>query len=392
MSAAPSTPPSPKSTRPIIRIVEAGLGPEAQVRLVVSGGLDLAKLRAVWVSSGASVTVVEGRLHATSTVPALARAAGRAFGADQGRRLEGILREAIGAWSEPARRLVIADGALLTDQRPLVMGVVNVTPDSFSGDGVLSGGDPEIAAERGLRLLDEGADLIDVGGESTRPGASSVDAGTERERVVPVVERLAQRGAVVSIDTTKPEVAEAALAAGAAIVNDVSGASDPDLLAVTAEAGAGYVLMHSRATPADMQDHTDYSDVVAEVYEFLAAGLQRVADAGIELERVMVDPGLGFAKTADHNLALLRSTRELTGLGRPVLVGASRKSFLGKLLDDAPPSDRLEGSLACAVMAVNHGAAMVRVHDVAASVRAVRVAAAVSRSVGSWDAAFSRTS
>lgn len=384
MSAAPQWPASSSPARPIIRIVEAGLGPEAQVRLIVSGRFDLAKLRSVWVSSGASVATVGERLHATTTVPALARAAGRAFGADQGRRLEGILRDAIGAWSQPPPPLQLGRGLLLTDQRPLIMGVINVTPDSFSGDGVLADGDPHSAGERALRLLDEGADVIDVGGESTRPGAKPVDLATELERVVPVVERVAASDAVVSIDTTKAEVAQAALAAGARIVNDVSGAQDPDLLAVTAEADAAYVLMHSRATPADMQDHADYEDVVAEVYEFLASGLQRVVDAGISIDRVIVDPGLGFAKTAAHNLDLLRSTRQLTGLGRPVLVGASRKSFLGALLDEAPATDRLEGSLACAVLAVAGGAAMVRVHDVEATVRAVRVASAVTRGTAGW--------
>ena len=364
---------------PLIRVEQASLGADAQVRLVVSGDLDLDKLRSVWSSSGATVQRVEGRLHATTTVQALARAAGRAFGPDEGRRFEAILRDAINAWGGPAPGVPAAGGLLATDARALIMGIVNVTPDSFAEFAALyPDGHPDTAIEHGRRLVAEGADILDVGGESTRPGAEPVAVEEELRRVLPVVEALAGDGHTVSIDTSKPAVATAALSAGATIVNDVSGGRDPELLRATAEAGAAYVLMHSRGTPRDMSTLTDYRDVVAEVFEFLGAGLARCADAGIALDRIIVDPGIGFAKDATQNLQLLRSVRQLRSLGRPVLIGASRKSFLGALLDDAGPADRLEGSLACVVAAVTEGAAIVRVHDVAASVRAARVARAIA--------------
>ena len=370
---------------PVIRVEQASLGAEAQVHLVVSGDLDLERLRAAWAPSGATVINIGGRLHATTTVQALARAAGRAFGAEEGRRLETVLRDAIDAWGGPAPAVPAAGGMLPTDERPLIMGIVNVTPDSFAEQSPLyPQGHPDRAVEAGLRLAAEGADILDVGGESTRPGASPVAGDEELRRVVPVVEQLVGAGQAVSIDTSKAEVAAAALAAGATIVNDVSGARHDDLLRVTAEAGAGYVLMHSRGTPQDMSELTDYDDVVAEVYEFLASSIQRCVDAGIALDRIIVDPGIGFAKNAQQNLQLLGSVRQLRGLGRPVLVGASRKSFLGSLLDEAGPADRLEGSLACVASAVNSGAAIVRVHDVAASVRVARVARAIATAQPRW--------
>ena len=375
-------------TGPIIRVEQAGLGPDAQVRLVVSGDVDLDRLRSVWVSTGAAVHAQDGRLHATTTVQALARAAGRAFGADTGTGLEAILRNAIAAWSDAPPPLPTAGAVLSTDARPLVMGVVNVTPDSFSEAAPLYPQDhPDTAIAHARQLAAEGADILDVGGESTRPGATSVGTDEELARVVPVVAALAAEGHTVSIDTAKPQVAAAALEAGAVIVNDVSGGFDRDLLAATAEAGAGYVLMHSRGTPQNMASLADYGDVVAEVFEFLAEGLQRCDDAGIALDRIVVDPGLGFAKTAEHNLALLRDLRQLRSLGRPVLVGASRKSFIGKLLDGAGEGERLEGSLACAAAAVGQGAAIVRVHDVAASVRVVRVARAIETIALDWPSA-----
>jgi dihydropteroate synthase len=371
--------------KPVIRVEHAGLGHEAQVRLVVSGDVDLDHLRSVWVSSGAAVHAEGSRLHATTTVQALVRAAGRAFGAQTGRHFETVLRDAITAWDGAPPPVPTAGGVLATDARPLVMGVVNVTPDSFAEDVPLYPGDhPRAAIDHGRRLAAEGADILDVGGESTRPGATPVAVDEELRRVVPVVEALAAEGFAVSIDTSKPEVAVAALAAGANVVNDVSGAGDPALLAATAEGGAGYVLMHSRGTPQTMATLAEYDDVVADVYEFLAEGLERCADAGIARDRVIVDPGLGFAKTAAHNLELLHSLRQLRSLGRPVLVGASRKSFLGALLDGAGEQDRLEGSLACAAAAVSSGAAILRVHDVAATVRVARVARAISAVSLDW--------
>jgi dihydropteroate synthase len=258
------------------------------------------------------------------------------------------------------------------------MGVVNVTPDSFSDGGArYPDGHPEAAMAFGRELVTEGADILDVGGESSRPGAAPVDVEEELARVVPVVEALLQTGVPISVDTAKARVAEAALAAGATIVNDVSGAADEGLLRAVADAGAAYVLMHTRGTPAEMADLADYDDVVAEVYEFLAAGMDRCVAAGIPAERIVVDPGIGFAKRAEHNLEALRCLRQLRGLGRPVLIGASRKSFLGALLDGAAVDDRLEGSLACAIAAVDRGAAIVRAHEVRETARAVAVAHAI---------------
>lgn len=374
-------------TDPVIRVEQAGLGAEAQVQLVVSGDLDLERLRTVWSSSGATVHNVAGRLHATTTVQALARAAGRAFGGDQAARFETVLRDAIRAWGGPAPSVPAAAGVLATDSRPLIMGVVNVTPDSFAeADPLYPDGHPGTAVDAARRLVEEGADILDVGGESTRPGADPVDVDEELRRAIPVIEELAGAGLAVSIDTTKAQVASAALNAGATIVNDVSGGADADLLAVTADAGAAYVLMHSRGNPQTMSSMTQYNDVVAEVYEFLAEALTRCVDAGIALDRIIVDPGLGFAKDAVGNLCILQSLRQFRSLGRPVLVGASRKSFLGTLLDDARTEDRLEGSLACAAAAVSAGAAIVRVHDVAATVRVVRVAHAIATASLDWPA------
>lgn len=364
---------------PVIRIEDAGLGPDAQVRLVLSGLSDPDVLHRRWASSGAGIERIGERMRATSTVEALSRAVGRTMGAEAAARIAGRLRETVRAWSAPAPDVPLPGGRRLSPgRRPLIMGVVNVTPDSFSDGGALyPDSHPAAAIELGRRLVAEGADVLDIGGESTRPGAEPVSAEEELERVLPVVRALADVGVPLSIDTTKAEVAKAAIAAGATVVNDVSGAADEELLRVTAEAGAAYVLMHTRGTPQTMAGLADYDDVVAEVYEFLATGLERCAAAGISPDSVLLDPGIGFAKRLEHNLALLRSLRQLRGLGRPVLVGASRKSFLGALLD-TDVDGRLEGSLACAVLAVNAGAAVVRVHEVAETVRAVRVAAAIS--------------
>jgi dihydropteroate synthase len=287
---------------------------------------------------------------------------------------------------------------LVCDLRPMLMGVVNATPDSFSDGGALypadgggsaGPGHPEAAIAHGRRLLADGADVVDVGGESSRPGAEPVAEGEELARVVPVVEALAADGAVVSVDTKKPAVARAAVEAGAVLVNDVSGAADPELLAAVAESGAGYVLMHIRGGPADMQSRTDYDDVAAEVHAFLAEGLERCEHAGIPRERVAVDPGVGFAKTPEGSLTLLRSLDRFRSLGRPVLVGASRKSFLGKLFG-LPLDGRLEGSLACVATAVQAGAGIVRVHDVAESATVARVAHAVASGETEWPEALDR--
>ncbi|MGH9169119.1 MAG: dihydropteroate synthase, partial [Acidimicrobiia bacterium] len=224
------------------------------------------------------------------------------------------------------------------------MGVLNVTPDSFSDGGRFV--DRARAVEHGVRLWEEGADLVDVGGESTRPGAAEVSAEEERTRVVPVVGELAERGMVVSIDTSKPQVAEAALRVGAQVVNDISALGDPAMAGLVAESGAGLVLMHMQGTPRTMQADPRYQDVVAEVREFLVARAARAEQAGIDPARICLDPGIGFGKLLEHNLALLAHLGALVETGYPVLVGTSRKSFLGQILDGLPPEEREEGTAA----------------------------------------------
>jgi dihydropteroate synthase len=262
--------------------------------------------------------------------------------------------------------------------RCLVLGVVNVTPDSFSDGGAFA--DADAAVEHGLGLAAAGADIVDVGGESTRPGAARVSPDEEVRRVEPVVAALAAAGVVVSIDTMRASTAEAALAAGARLVNDVSGGrADRDLPVVVASAGVPYVVMHWRAHSAEMQQHADYVDVVREVRDELRERVDEVVAAGVPPEHIVVDPGIGFAKTAEHNWTLLAHLDQLHGLGRPVLVGASRKSFLGALLADEhgprPTPARDDATAAVTVVAALAGAWGVRVHDVRASVDAVRVVA-----------------
>ena len=280
--------------------------------------------------------------------------------------------------------------------RPLVMGILNVTPDSFS-DG---GRDPDAASAvaRARQMASDGVDIIDIGGESTRPGAPAVSAAEELQRVLPVIERLAQelageppgepnRGAVrqephpplLSIDTTKAVVAEQALAAGARIVNDISALrQDPAMRSVVRDSGAGLVLMHRQGTPATMQQNPQYTDVVREVWDFLAERIEFAVAGGVKKSQIAVDPGLGFGKTVDHNLQLLAGLEQFRTLDCPILVGASRKSFIGQWLN-RPMSERLPGSLAAAAWGVTHGAQIVRVHDVAATVDVVRLITAVQQ-------------
>ena len=270
-------------------------------------------------------------------------------------------------------------GCVLTLDRPRVMGVLNLTPDSFSDGGALP--DVDAAVVRGRALAAAGADLLDVGGESTRPGAAEVAAEDEVARVVPVVRAL--RAAVdlpLSIDTRKAAVAREALAAGAAAVNDVSGLADPEMAGVVARSGAGLVVMHMRGTPETMQELARYGDVVAEVAEELGASLRRAAAAGIPPERIVVDPGIGFAKTAEQNLALVAGAGSLARrLGRPVLLGPSRKAFLGMLLGGVPAAERDAGTVGACVAGLARGARLFRVHDVRAARHALDVAEAVLR-------------
>ena len=255
---------------------------------------------------------------------------------------------------------------------------MNVTPDSFSDGGRFL--DPEAAVRHGLELVEEGADILDVGGESTRPGSDSVPASEEIDRVVPVIKRLAAEvpDVPVSIDTRKADVAEAALDAGAAIVNDVSSGADPRMFDVTREAGAGLVLMHMRGEPKTMQQAPHYDDVVADVQAYLRARLDAAVETGIEREAVCVDPGLGFGKTEHHSLLLMKRIDALLELDRPVLVGPSRKSFIGHILG-TEVTDRVEGTAGAVAYMVSRGAHIVRVHDVREIARVVGVVDAIVR-------------
>ncbi|MBN1337234.1 MAG: dihydropteroate synthase [Deltaproteobacteria bacterium] len=265
-------------------------------------------------------------------------------------------------------------------RRPLVMGILNVTPDSFHDGGRYL--DAARAVDRALGMADEGADWVDVGGASTRPGALPVPPEVQADRILPVVRDLVhlRPALTVSVDTGSAWVARRALDAGASVINDVDALSDPDMAAVVAEAGASVVLMHMRGTPADMQDDPRYDDVVGEVRAFLLGRAARAHAAGVVRDRILVDPGIGFGKTADHCLALIRGLPTLAATGYPVVVGPSRKSFIGRVLDLPDTHDRLEGSIAAAVLAVWLGAAVVRVHDVRETRRAVDLAAAIQGS------------
>jgi dihydropteroate synthase len=256
--------------------------------------------------------------------------------------------------------------------RPLIMGVVNVTPDSFYAGSQRP--DPEAAIAHAERLLEEGADILDVGGESTRPGADPVEPDTELARILPVVTTLAEKGAVVSIDTRRAAVMRSAITAGARIVNDVTALTDdPGSLKIIVESGVSVVLMHMQGEPRTMQAAPHYINAPAEIEAYLASRITACRAAGIGPERLAIDPGIGFGKTVEHNLEILASLGRLRRLGVAILVGASRKEFIGKLSGGAGAEDRLPGSLAAALAAVSRGAHIVRVHDVAATKQALAV-------------------
>jgi dihydropteroate synthase len=271
---------------------------------------------------------------------------------------------------------LVCRGTKLSLERTVLMGVLNVTPDSFSDGGLWL--DPEAAIPHAIQMVSQGAEIVDVGGESTRPGATPVSEEDELRRVLPVIEALAGAVSVpISIDTRKPAVAEAAVEAGASIVNDTSGEEfDPAMDEVAARTGAALVIMHSRGTPATMKTLTDYDDVVRETTAFLTRRAEEAADAGVSTASIALDPGIGFAKTAQQSLQLLAGLDELTGTGWPVVVGTSRKSFIGATLG-TPEDQRLEGTAASIAWAVAKGAHVVRVHDVEEMSRVVRMTEAI---------------
>lgn len=287
--------------------------------------------------------------------------------------------EAVRRTIERARRETYrvkhSGGELRLGERTLVMGILNVTPDSFFDGGRWN--EPAAAVEHGLKLWKQGADIIDVGGESTRPGSEPVSEEEERRRVVPVIERLAAEGVLVSVDTSKAAVAEAALRAGARIVNDITGLADPKCAKIAAQFGAAVVIMHIKGTPKTMQENPEYDDLMAEITGALR---RRVKESGIAEDRIILDPGIGFGKRPEHNVEILRRLREFRSLGFPVLVGTSRKSFIGHLLGGRPVGERLIGTLATVCASVANGADIVRVHDVAEAVDAVRIADALKGS------------
>jgi dihydropteroate synthase len=276
------------------------------------------------------------------------------------------------------RDLNLRDGVLRLSARVHIMGIVNVTPDSFSDGGLFFS--PDAALKHGLQLVDEGADLLDVGGESTRPGADPIDAEEEIRRVVPVIESLVSEVPVpISIDTMKAEVARAALDAGAQIVNDVSaGRHDQDMFGLVAQREVPIVLMHMAGEPRSMQRDPHYDDVVTEVVRFLEQRTRSALEAGIDSRRIVIDPGFGFGKTPEHNLLLLKHLGEIASIDYPVLVGTSRKSFIGETLD-LSVSERLEGTAATVALAVANGTAIVRVHDVGPMRRVASMVEAVLR-------------
>jgi len=274
-------------------------------------------------------------------------------------------------------------GTFLTGSCPLIVGILNVTPDSFSDGGAFL--DPEVAAEHAAAMLDAGAAIIDVGGESTRPGSDPVSQEEEIGRVVPVVERIlaARPETLISIDTYRSETAAAALEAGARLVNDVTALrGDPRMASVVAETGYPVILMHMQGEPKTMQKEPQYTDVVREVRDFLALRAEHAVAAGVRPENIIVDPGIGFGKKLEHNLALLRSLEAVVDLGFPVLVGASRKTFIGTITGVQRASERVFGTVATNVLAYEKGAALFRVHDVRANREALAVAEAVRGGVG----------
>ncbi len=264
-------------------------------------------------------------------------------------------------------------------QKTYIMGILNVTPDSFSDSGVYFNKDR--AAEHALRMEDEGADIIDIGGESTRPGAESISVKEELRRVVPVIEVLVKKIKIpISIDTYKSSVAKAALSAGASMVNDISGLRfDPEMPEVVAQHKVPVVIMHIKGTPKTMQKNPTYEALIPEIMDYLRKGIEIARNAGVPDEKIIIDPGIGFGKTVEHNLETIKCLNEFTGFEKPILLGPSRKSFIGKILGDLPVTERLEGTAAAIAIGIFNGANIIRVHDVKAMARVAKMADVIKR-------------
>ncbi len=264
-------------------------------------------------------------------------------------------------------------------RKTCIMGILNITPDSFSDGGVHFAGPS--AVESGLRMVGDGADILDIGGESTRPGSEPVSLEEELRRTLPVIESLASQVKVpISIDTYKADVARRAIDAGASIVNDISGLRfDPEMPAVISHYGVPVVIMHMKGSPKNMQQAPSYAALIPEILEFMKTRIAFAVNAGIPEGRIVIDPGLGFGKTFDHNLEILHNLDKFTSLGRPILVGPSRKAFIGKVLDNAPATERLEGTAAAVAISIIKGANIVRVHDVKEMAKVAKVADAIKR-------------
>ncbi len=288
-----------------------------------------------------------------------------------GKRIAEEIRETIGNYEKESAFALQGRKMRL----PAVMGILNVTPDSFSDGGKYH--DFERAVERGKQMVKEGADIIDIGGESSRPGSRRVSAAEEMERIIPVIEALREEtDVIISVDTYKPEVAERAIDAGADMINDIYGLRKEGMSELIAEHGVGVVIMHMQGDPENMQENPSYGDVVGEVIEFLRKQTEIAVKAGIERKSIVIDPGIGFGKTVEHNLQIMKEVGAFRSLGYPVLIGASRKSFIGKTLD-LPVEERLEASVAMASLAAAKGASIIRAHDVRETVRAVKMIMAV---------------
>lgn len=339
--------------------VDAPFGLDGQA-LRLAGGM-------VWFSAVELILVDDGRRIAQQHVPVerIEEALDRIGMTDEG---EALLARIV----RPRSALALGARTIRFDETS-VAGILNITPDSFSDGGRLFG-DAEASAAAGVGMASAGAALLDVGGESTRPGAATVWEGDEIARVVPVIERLARAGMAVSIDTRKAAVMRAALGAGAALVNDVSAlCHDPEAMRVVAEAGCPVILMHHQGQPSDMQRNPRYEDVLIEVYDWLFARIEACVAGGIARDRILVDPGIGFGKTVSHNLALMNGLSLFHGLGCPIMLGASRKSLIGAIDREAPAERRLGGSLALALAGCAQGVQLLRVHDVPETVQAVRL-------------------